>query len=217
MQIILYLITIVAGSVATLPGPCLDFNAVNEELQRTQHKHELQVESYERESSELNIVRLRKAALTAGLYSLRSGNPPTRRNVQEVADWFEAGLDAVIESAEARSMSEVGPAVAAFALAQGEEFGPLFRELIAHRLVLENRKFEELSQKMQKTLQQAEKSKSKIISLTSHSNTLLKKCLTGLSHDIYHLQNEAQTSGNNNLLVDRQTLFHQYLRLSLQY
>ena len=175
----------VTGSTGSIPEPCVGLDIVVRDLQVTREVYGKSLHEIEQWSEQLRIHQSRKAALEASIRS--SPVFGVRRNPQmdEMIDWFESTLEELLEQNSEQS-------VVSFVEAQHEFLTPLFANLIYRKIIAEERKIKQVSEKLRNESIFVDKLTARIHRLASHRAILLRNCLTDLEADIEAARGQPQ-------------------------
>lgn len=184
-----------AGAVlGSLPDTCVRFDRMDKEIERLEVTRETYLDLLAQKVRDIAITNVRIDALKSARGSLPRGEVPANRNFKDVADWFDATLVEIMNSAEARSVSEVSRAVASFVNAQYDAFWPFIGNLLEDRIAQEEKELSTLAGMRELHRKSAHLYSSRIALLSPGRVSLLTLCLQDIEALIRELEIERPTS-----------------------
>ena len=213
MKLVIVAAAFLGAAGWVLPDICVKFDVRNQELSRMQETYYTIQERLKRKSDALELLELRKTALTDSIAGRTLVPVSHNPHSEEILEWFEVALDRTMELAAARDLNEIHSVVSAFVNDQADEFADLFTDLVSRKIVVEEMRIAATAAALALETKEAGHMKLVIEARIHIRATLLSHCLRDLESLIGRLQrtNHPQSDVIRNLSDQR----NRYLQLSI--
>lgn len=177
MRGLLIAFVVTETALGSLPKSCIEFEETSDLIRRTTAMHSALLYTSARRSEDMEIVKVRRDALAAGLEYLPPGGRHSPQSITELSQIIEPTLDEIMDAALARGHEEVTPAVVAYVTAHHRTFGPMVSDLLVGFIKKEDDKMATLAQAMRTHAEKAAFYEARLEALISQRDALISRCL----------------------------------------